>query len=77
MLEIRLAFLKNLTPNPTLENGITQAQAPVYTVLENGGINRGIQPYSSGIPLYVNKPFIVFVRALEQQPGRTPQATAR
>jgi len=31
----------------TLENGITQN--PAYTVLENGGINRIQQPYSSGI----------------------------
>jgi len=41
--------LENGTQAPTtLENGITQP-TPAYTVLENGGINRTTQPYSSGI----------------------------
>uniref|UniRef100_A0A7J3XXC1 Uncharacterized protein n=1 Tax=Thermogladius calderae TaxID=1200300 RepID=A0A7J3XXC1_9CREN len=58
----------------------------VEVVLKNGGVLRGrvvstssywVKVESSGIPLYVNKPFIVFVRALDQQPGRPLQATPR
>jgi len=58
----------------------------VEVILKNGGVLRGrvvsassywVKVESSGVQLYVNKPFIVFVRALEQQPGRPLQATPR
>jgi sRNA-binding regulator protein Hfq len=58
----------------------------VEVYLENGGVLRGrvvsasnywVKVESGGVQLYINKRFIVFVRALEQQPGRTSQASPR
>lgn len=58
----------------------------VEVVLRNGGVLRGrvvstssywVKIESSSAALYINKPFIVYVRVLEPHTGRSPQATHR